>query len=46
MATYKINYFRQFQDADKNGKSFINTEEYDLDGVYSTIEVVFFGVNE
>lgn len=38
MATYKINYFRQFQDADKNGKSFINTEEYDLDGVYSTIE--------
>ena len=38
MATYKINYFRQFQDADKNGKLFINTEEYDFDGVYNTIE--------
>lgn len=35
---YKINYYRQFQDADKEGKLFINTEEYDLNGVYNTIE--------
>lgn len=38
MATYKINYFRQFQDADKNGKLFINTEEYDFDGIFDTIK--------
>lgn len=35
---YKINYYRQFQDADEEGKLFINTEEYDLNGVYNTIE--------
>lgn len=35
---YKINYYRQFQDADEEGKLFINTEEYDLNGVYDTIE--------
>lgn len=35
---YKINYYRQFQDADEEGKLFINTEEYELDGVYDTVD--------
>lgn len=35
---YKINYVRLFQDSDKNGKLFVNSEQYDLDGVYDTIE--------
>lgn len=38
MAAYKINYFRQFVDIDESKKGFINTEEYDLDGIYDTIE--------
>lgn len=35
---YKIHYVRLFQDSDKNGKLFVNSEEYDFDGVYDTIE--------
>lgn len=38
MAAYKINYFRQFVDIDESKKGFINTEEYDLDEIYDTIE--------
>lgn len=38
MTAYKINYFRQFVDIDESKKGFINTEEYDLDGIYDTIE--------
>lgn len=38
MAAYKINYFRQFVDIDESKKGFINTEKYDLDGIYDTIE--------
>lgn len=36
--TYKINYFREFVDVNEAGHGFINSEVYDLDGVYSTIE--------
>ena len=36
--SYKIDYCRLFQDADENGKLFVNSEQYELDGVYSTIE--------
>lgn len=35
---YKINYSREFMDVDSNNKLFTNYEEYDLDGVYDTIE--------
>lgn len=35
---YKINYFREFVDVNEAGHGFINSEVYDLDGVYSTIE--------
>lgn len=38
MATYKINYSREFMDVDSNDKLFTNYEEYDLDGVYDTVE--------
>lgn len=35
---YKINYFRQFVDVNEAGHGFINSEEYDLDGVYDTVD--------
>ena len=35
---YKISYCREFMDSDENGKIFVNSEEYDFDGVYDTIE--------
>lgn len=35
---YKIHYVRLFQDSDKNGKLFVNSEKYDFDGVYDTIK--------
>lgn len=38
MAKYRINYFRQFVDIDESQKGFINTESYDFDGVYNSIE--------
>lgn len=39
---YKINYSREFVDFDeKKQKGFINYEEYDLDGVYDTVEEAF-----
>lgn len=38
---YKINYSREFMDVDLNDKLFTNYENYDLDGVYDTIEEAF-----
>ena len=35
---YKIHYIHDFQDSDESGKLFVNSEQYDLDGVYNTIE--------
>lgn len=35
---YKILYSHDFQDSDESGKLFVNSEQYDLDGVYNTIE--------
>lgn len=35
---YKINYSREFMDVDSNDKLFTNYEEYDLDGVYDTVD--------
>lgn len=34
---YKINYVHEFMDSNENG-IFTNSEEYNLDGVYNTIE--------
>ena len=36
--SYKINYTRIFPDSDSSGKLFTNSEKYDLDGVYDTVE--------
>lgn len=38
---YKINYFREFVDVNEAGHGFINSEKYDLDGTYSTIEEAY-----
>lgn len=35
---YKIHYGHDFQDSNEEGKLFVNSEEYDLNGVYDTIE--------
>lgn len=35
---YKIHYSHDFQDSDESGKLFVNSEQYDLDGVYNSIE--------
>lgn len=35
---YKINYSREFVDVNEAGHGFINSEVYDLDGVYDTVD--------